>query len=313
MDPVEVDVRDIISQLRESKEEFLPQWSRLNYWFPAEFIPLLSRVWGYYHSPNNETLKLLLALPLLKTTRYFSYDDTQRQKLSKSPKSQARINKILQEDWENLFFQMLSQEISRLLVRLKEYKELDPKPVNCVIRAGVDVLGERLTEERDILITSPPYLQSQEYIRQAKLDLFWLGYSEEEVKKLAGLEIPYRNIEPHPIYSETFAKYRDSITDKHVRKVFDQYFWGILGAFTVLQEMITKYLFIFVGHTSMRGKGIPLDVIIAEHLSSLGWKHEKTLADRIVSRRLFSYRVNPATGLKDARTPTENLVILRRS
>jgi hypothetical protein len=28
---------------------------------------------------------------------------------------------------------------------------------------------------------------------------------------------------------------------------------------------------------------------------------------------MFSYRVNPATGIKDKRTATENLVVLRRN
>ena len=169
-----------------------------------------------------------------------------------------------------------------------------------------------LSEEKDILITSPPYLQSHEYIRQAKMDLFWLGFSEEDVRRLSRLEIPYRDVQPQPIYSETYLKWENQIENPRLRKIFNNYFWGVLGALTRLQTRITSYMFLFVGRASMRGSSVPIDQIFIEHFSSIGWSHEVTLVDRIVARRLFSYKANPATHLVDKRTPTEHLVILKR-
>jgi hypothetical protein len=67
-----------------------------------------------------------------------------------------------------------------------------------------------------------------------------------------------------------------------------------------------------VGRSSLRGRPIPIDTIFAEHFTEIGWFHEKTLIDTIVARRVFSYRVNPATNIEDKRTATENLVILKR-
>jgi len=57
---------------------------------------------------------------------------------------------------------------------------------------------------------------------------------------------------------------------------------------------------------------IPLDEIFRGHLESLGWFHEVTLIDTIVSRRLAKVESNPATGLEDERTPTEHLLVMRR-
>jgi len=312
MKPMQVEVEEILKQISSSKEKFIPQWSRLDYWFPEEFLPFLYRVWGYYHSLPSKSLKLLLTIPLLKTTRYYSYDDMQRQKLSKSKKSQERINLLLSSDWKRKFFQMLGKDMMRVMNGIREYQTLDPQKTKGVIKAGVDIIKKDLNEAKDILITSPPYLQSQEYMRQAKLDLFWLGYSEDKIKNLSKLEIPYRDVEPCPIYSETFFDCEQKIEEKHIRQVFDRYFWGVLGSFTRLQEKISSFLFLFVGNTSTRGRTIPLDKIFIEHFSELGWNHEVTLVDTIVNRRLFSYRVNPATGIKDIRTPVENLVILKK-
>lgn len=312
LEPKEVEAGELLQQIATSDKEFIPQWSRLRYWFPQEFLPLLFKVWGYYHSLNDVYLKLLLTIPLLKTSRYFSYDDMQRQKLSRSPKSERRVNSLLACDWKTKFFEMFEEESRRVLKGIQEYWTLSPKQTGAVIKSGVDTLTMELGEEKDILITSPPYLQSQEYIRQAKMDMFWLGYSEDEVRRLSKLEIPYRDVEPQPIHSETFLRCRKEIREDHLREVFNRYFWGVLGALTRLHKKVRSHLFLFVGRASMRGRPVPIDRIFAEHFTSLGWVHEATMVDTIVARQMFSYRINPATGLKDNRTPTESLVILRR-
>lgn len=308
----EINIDKLLVEMSNFNGEFKPSWSKLSYWFAEEFLPFLFRVWGFYHSMDDDYNKFILTIPLLKVTRYFSYDDMQRMKLSKSPKSKKRVEKLLKSDWKKEFLKTLREELVKLRERLREYWLLNPKPVKAIIKSGMDALNEGLKEERDILITSPPYLQSQEYIRQAKLDLFWLGYSEETVKRLSGLEIPYRSVPPFPVHSETFKRFRDRISEKHLLKLFDKYFYGVLGALTRLSEKINSYLFVFVGRASMRGKPVPIDHIIAEHFTSLGWKYEGILADKIVARQMFRYGVNPATEIKDARTSTENLVILRR-
>lgn len=313
MKPIKIDADDVIGEIKLSKKNFIPKWPGHTNWFPKGFLPFLYKVWGYYHSLKDNNKKLFLAIPLLKTTRYFSFDDTQRQKLSKSKRSIQKINNLLSSfDWEYLFLKMLKQELKKLEQSIREFWALNPQKTKFIIKAGIDSLNEKLTEKKDFLITSPPYLQSQEYIRQAKLDLFWLGHTEKEIKKLSKLEIPYGNIKQCKINSKTYLKYRNKLTESHILKIYDRYFWGIIGALTRLQKDINSHIFLFVGDTSMRGHKIPLDKILIEHLISLGWSHEKTLSDTIVSRRLFSYNKNPASNIKDKRTSVENLVILKK-
>lgn len=312
LEPEEVDVKEFLHQMATSNEEFIPDWSNIDYWFPKEFLPILYKVWGFYHSLHDEYLKLLLTIPLLKTTRYFSHDDMQRQKLSKSPISEKRMVSLLTCNWNAKFFKMVEKELWKVIEGIADYWTLSPKQTNAIVKGEVDSLTMNLEEEKDILLTSPPYLQSQEYMRQAKMDLFWLGFSEDRVRKLSKLEIPYRSVKTLPIHSETYHLFRSEIKENHLRKVFDRYFWGALGALTSLQEKISSYLCLFVGRASMRGRPVPIGRIFAEHFVALGWVHEITLVDTIVSRRMFSYRVNPATNRKDKRTRTESLIILKR-
>ncbi|MGB9830863.1 MAG: cytosine methylase, partial [Fervidicoccus fontis] len=72
-----------------------------------------------------------------------------------------------------------------------------------------------------------------------------------------------------------------------------------------------KVIAIFVGPTKIRNIRVQIDEILREHLESLGWEHVETLIDTIVSRRLFKVQKNPATGLKDERTPSEHLLVMK--
>lgn len=310
--PTKIATDFLVNDIKKSREKFIPDWSNLSYWYPDKFLPELFRVWGFYHSLDDGPLKSLLTIPLLKVSRKFSYDDSQRQKLSRSPLSMKRINDLLLNGWKNELYLKISKELETVLERLHEYALLRPKRTECAIKYGVDTLSEELKESKDNLITSPPYLQSQEYIRQAKMDLFWLGYSEDEIKRLGKLELPYREAISIPIHSDTYELIKSKITEAHMLEIYERYFNGVLGALTRLQKRIESRMFLFVGRSSLRGITVPIDTIFAEHFMHLGWGHESTLVDNIAARQLFSYRFNPATGIRDNRTATENLVILRR-
>jgi DNA modification methylase len=307
----EIDLPKVMKDIINSQEEFIPKWSNLNYWFPDDFIPLLSKAWGYVHSLMDDT-KYLLLIPLLKVTKYFSYSDEKVHKLYKSKSSKKKIETLLKTNWKSKFFSMLENEILTLISKIREYNRLNPKSVTYEIKAGVDTLETRLDEEVDILITSPPYLQAQEYIRSTKLELFWLGYDESYIRLLSKKEIPYRPVSRIKIFSERYYEVREKIKEDHLRELYDKYFNAILKALSTLGEKVKDYMFIFVGPAKIRADPVPIDDIIVEHLKEFGWKYEVTFIDKIVSHVMFESKINPASGIMDSRMKTEHLVVLRR-
>jgi DNA modification methylase len=307
-----VDLRKLMLEIKNSKEVFKPNWSNLWYWFPRDFLPVLYRTWGFAHSLPKET-KYLLLIPLLKVTRYFSSSDEKIHKLYISKFSRKKIDTLLKEDWKSKFYSMLEKEISLLLRKLEEYSNFNPKSVKFKIRSGIDVLETELDEDVDILITSPPYLQAQEYIRSTKLELFWLGHNEKEVKELSKKEIPYREVNRINIYSDKYFEFREKIKEEFLKEVYDRYFHAILNSFTKLGERVKEYMFIFVGPAKIRTTPMPLDEIVIEHLANFGWRHEVTLVDTIVSRVMFGSGINPASGEEDNRMENEYLVVLKKS
>ncbi|MEM4970281.1 MAG: hypothetical protein QXE01_03410 [Sulfolobales archaeon] len=77
--------------------------------------------------------------------------------------------------------------------KVREYHALKPRKVEVVIRTSwreggrlvvFDSLRERLDRNVKLMITSPPYLQAQEYIRSFKIELAWLGYSGADMRVL---------------------------------------------------------------------------------------------------------------------------------
>ena len=310
--PSAVDAAALVDALRAHRSPFEPDWPNAAYWYPEPFLPMIAEAWGFYHSLQDEDLRRALLIPLMKATRYFSYDDEKRQKLSRSDVARARTDKLESGDWRATFHRRVLAGVEHVMVAQEEYARLGPKPVRSTVKAGVDGLGAGPETDRDVLITSPPYLQAQEYIRASKMDLFWLGHSEMKVRELGKLEFPYQDVPEIAVHSETYDECLQAIHEPHMARLFRRYFFGVLGTLTNLQEHILDRLLIFVGPATIRTRPIPIDRIFIEHFEALGWRHEATLVDTIVSKNLFSYRVNPATGAPDQRMKTENLVVLAR-
>jgi len=300
----------IIDDIKTSNKEFIPEWKNLFYWFQEDFIPLLSKAWGFVHSLDEE-YKYYFLIPLLKVTKYFSFCDEKVHKLHRSRYSVQKIKHLLKENWKNIFYKMLKKETAVLFNKLNEYENLCPQTVNYKIRAGVDTLTMDLEEPVDILITSPPYLQAQEYIRSTKLELFWLGYEENFIRNLQKLEIPYREVPEINIGSPTYYKLYQEIKENHLRRIYAQYFNAILSIFSKLGKKVKGYMCIFVGPAKIRNIPIPIDDIIVEHLKNFDWEHKVTFVDKIVSRVMFESKINPASKMKDKRIETEHLIILK--
>ena len=312
MQPSDTEPNDLVHQLKSHQGQFSPAWSKVDYWHHQAFLPMLGKAWGFYHTLPDSGPKSLLLIPLLKATQHFSFNDEKRQKLSQSPLSRRRIDNLLQEDWQAKFYRMLRDGMAHILKSQHQYQAMHPADVESHVTGGVNTLTQPLEREHDILLTSPPYMQAQEYIRRFKMDLLWLGWSEDQVRDLGRMEMPYQRVDEVPIHSRTYEDYLEKIEEPHLRLLYQRYFWGVFGALTRLQENIRGHLLLFVGPASVRGMPIPLSQIAVEHFSHTGWEHKTTLVDSIVSRAMFFYRANPATGEADPRMTTEHLVVMER-
>jgi len=308
-------------------EPFHPRWSNITYWHPREFYDALSRAWGYWHKEVEDRLKPLVAIPLLKVTRYFSFSDEKIAKLYRSKYAEEKVQRLLSTSWKPKMAEMYWGYAKEVVDKVNEYQRYGPRPVEIIVRASdervftgryavVDSITERLDRDVDVLVTSPPYLQAQEYIRSFKLELAWLGFSGSFISSLTAHEIPYREVREGYISSRTYEALKrevEKLNHDKLLKLYVSYFNSLAMFLNNNHDRVRNAIAFFVGPVKIRTTRIPIDAIVREHLEYLGWRHEVTLVDTIVSRRLFKSEVNPATGLEDERTPTEHLVIMRRT
>ncbi len=312
---VDVDEATLFKRIQAmlgSTDEFEPAWSNLDYWYPPEILAVLKRYWGWFHKNSSDVYAQIIACSLLRASRRFSWAEHKAPKLFRSRMKLRDIEQLLQTDWQAALNGFIWERAVDVLRRVRSLAHLTHRhSCRAIAIAGADSASVDLTDlpEVGLLVTSPPYMQAQEYIRTFKLDLFWLGYSEETVKRIAQLEIPYRKA-PQQFHSPTYSQIYGQVERADLRDLMNAYFYYTTRA---LQNAATKlkvggFMCVFVGNPKMDGIEIPTWRIIAEHFEKLGFQMYGVYEDAIKNRQLFRGRRNK----NPEGMPSEFLLVMRR-
>jgi hypothetical protein len=324
-------VLDHVARMRRSHEDWTPAWEDLHYWFPAEALPFLRRMWGYLKQlPTSEPSALFLQAAALAVTRYFSWGDSRVPKLFKSKRRKAELPRILDELARNPSLPwILLQETARryiygavVLGRMAQNREVcviegppleplssdrlwayvqcaDARQVGPILRQGVELTGLI-----DYIITSPPYCYAQEYFRSTKIDLYWLGLVDSAtLRQMMKDEIGYTTADPmtfaylqrqFPALRHFLEKLESDVSRRRAITQLKGYF---VDLWRVLEQAIPYlrpggWCAIFVGEPRVLGHTAPLHRIIAEYLEALGLEVRDQLLDTIRARNLFRGRRN---------------------
>ena len=303
----------LLEGMRESTQQFTPAWSNVDYWYPPEILEVLRRYWGFIYNTDNNIYCNIIKSALLKASKRFSYTEDRTPKLARSKRKLRAIDELLEENWRDPLDEMVQSLSLKTLRSLNDFvmstqhrSEVTPE---IHWQGGVDSSYTTVPRACDALITSPPYLQAQEYIRSTKMELFWLGHTEEEVRGLSRLEIPYRKAD-RIIQTETLDRIRDMLTRADLRKRLDSYFCHTVNALENAMSQLkpSAAACIFVGNPRIDGITVELWRILAEYFRERGFVFEKVYEDRIQTRKLFGARKNKnPDGMK-----SEFLLILRK-
>lgn len=301
----------LLDSIRESKNHrFIPAWSNVEYWYAPEILALLSQYWGFINSVEDDVYSAIIKSALLKVSKRFSYTEHRTPKLARSKRKLAAIEELLRENWKEQLIEIVYDHSLKTLKSLNDFVMQTQHHRNQVdFQGGVDSSYITVPRECDALITSPPYLQAQEYIRSTKMELFWLGHTDEEIKELSRLEIPYRKAD-RVIRTETLDKVRDKLTRPDLHKRLDSYFCHTINALENAMNRLkpNAAACIFVGNPRIDGITVELWRILTEYFSERGYLFEKVYEDRIKTRQLFGVRKNKnPDGMK-----SEFLLILRK-
>ena len=298
------------SMQENEKHRFIPSWSNVQYWYAPEILELLSQYWGYINSIEDDVYSAIIKTALLKVSKRFSNTEHRTPKLARSKRKLAAIEELLHENWKDQLIEIVYDHSLKTLGNINDFvMHTQHHQSQVEFQGGVDSSYIDVPRECDALITSPPYLQAQEYIRSTKMELFWLGHTDEEIKELSRLEIPYRKAD-RVIRTETLDKVRDKLTRPDLHKRLDSYFCHTINALENAMNRLkpNAAACIFVGNPRIDGITVELWRILTEYFSEHGYLFEKVYEDRIKTRQLFGVRKNKnPDGMK-----SEFLLILRK-
>ena len=300
----------MLDGLEKSKGHFTPAWSNIAYWYPPEMLEVLSRYWGFIKNSERNTYTAIVESALVKMSKYFSYAEHRTPKLFRSKSKRKYIEELLQTDWAEKLKGMIRNHSLGTLRNLNDFATVTNHHNSCVeFKGGVDSSYFSFQQEFDALITSPPYLQAQEYMRTVKMDLFWLGYNDEEIRGLSRLEIPYRKAD-RLIQTPTLKKIKTELTRDDLVKLLDSYFCHTINALenAMNQLKANGTACIFIGNPLVDGIKVEIWRILMEYFTDNGYFFENLYEDRIKNRQLFGTRKNKnPDGMK-----SEFLLILRK-
>jgi len=307
----ELPVADMTLPIEDSELEYLADW-----YHPDIFAQMLS-LWNLYYQLTPPERALLLT-PLLAASNSWSWNDLQRQKLCRSRRAEEKVLvRIANPDWPNALKRQIISRLEDVAERYCDHKLESPWPYTPDLVLVGEQDGEHAPVGRgDVVVTSPPYLRAQEYIRASKLSLLWLNHPLTEIRQQGRLEIPYCKIlESQEIRSPLYqhiSQFYERRNGAESVNVLQSYFSNVINTLERASSQASK-LYLFVGSANLKGNPVPLDTIFMEHLTLAGgWSHVETLRDRIVAKTLFATPINPATGVPDLRMDTEQLVVLAR-
>ena len=300
----------MLDNLENSRDNFTPAWSNLTYWYPPEMLEVLSKYWGCIKNSERSTYTAIIESALLKASKHFSYAEHRTPKLFRSKSKRKYVEELLQTDWEEKLKGMIRNHSLETLRNMNDFATVTHRHNNCVeFKGGVDSSYYPFQRDFDALITSPPYLQAQEYMRTVKMELFWLGYNDEEIRSLSRLEIPYRKAD-RLIQTPTLEKIRSELTRADLTKLLDSYFCHTINALenAMNQLKANGTACIFIGNPLIDGIKVEIWRILMEYFTDNGYFFENLYEDRIKNRQLFGTRKNKnPDGMK-----SEFLLILRK-
>jgi len=285
-----------IEKIKAEIEQFIPDYNNIRYWYPDEIFNVISRYWAGTHKLKNNIYKWVIQASLVRISKLFSWAEHRTPKLFKSKFKKKYVENLLKTNWKKELDDKLFSFAHKYFDAVKQLQLLTKDSNNFVkYYAGIDSKSFKLENNKkiDALITSPPYLQAQEYIRTSKLDLYWLGYKDKQIKEISRLEIPYRKAE-RIINTETLNKIRNQINNKKLLNILNSYFDHTIASLENNMNLLKVggKACIFVGNPKIDGIEIETWRIFTEYFTNTGFKFEIVFDDKIKTRQLFGQRNN---------------------
>ena len=190
----------IKKQLKGDANRATVEFPNIDYWFGEDAQNELVRIKSSIEKLNGNIsceIYRFLELCFSSVIRKSSYADP---RIAKTYKSKRVIEKV-ENGWVPKPIQYFEEALDKNFERLKALSEMLSSNNNYIrvfqgdAREISSILEQNGIREVDFIITSPPYINAQDYFRSYKLELWWLGLiTPEELRCLKRQAIGTENL-----------------------------------------------------------------------------------------------------------------------
>jgi DNA modification methylase len=312
-----------ISLLEESKDKLdkllsktlepaIPEFSTRDFWFDKKTQEQLGRLKAAIDKTHNEKVRKFFLVCFASIIRKCSNADPVMIK----PVFTKRMHKIVDQGRKIDAYKMFQDkysEYSQRIATLSSFLRHDKATAELI---GDDARHINLPDGSiHLCVTSPPFINAQDYFRETKLEIFWAGLAtpaeikEKLIPQQIGMDVSQiKNRESEKLklvgksHFENIDKAIAAVYEKDKKRAFImyQYFTEIQQAFKETKRVLDDQgvFAITIGDSTIRQIPIATHELIADVIESVGFKTQKVNYDLIKTHALVPKR-NKTAGLME--------------
>jgi DNA modification methylase len=300
-------VETLYDKINKTKviEKDIPEFPNRDFWFEKEVQCDLARILKNIQEIKNKKYREFFLVCFSSIIRKVSNADAKIVPPVKSKKMRKLIQGGRKIDTINIFKEAVSDNIERV----SNFSRDCAKSTTLNVFKGDAKELKFYDNSIDFVITSPPYISAQKYARSTSLEMYWLGFRKDNIKKIdlktLGTERVYVkdfktiNTTGYPILD----KYIELIKKNNAERAYITYkYFGdmqkvISEIFRVLKP--NKNFIIVIGNNKVTKIQLPNHEILSEIAESIGFIKENAFIDDIKYRGFMTKR-NKTAGMIDS-------------
>ena len=302
MDKLSLAIHLAKENMKNTNGRVIIEFPNIDYWFCKKAQNELSKIKFSIESLNgrvNDCIFKFLLVCFSSIIRKSSYADP---RMAKTYKSKRVIEKV-KNGWVPTPMQYFEDTLDKNFERVKllskhlNYSNNWVKVFQGDVKETSDILTQNRIKKVDFIITSPPYINAQDYFRSYKLELWWLGLATpEEVTDLNRRAIGTENISGYKYNS--VPKSEISLLNTILNKIWRinkkksyivyNYFENMKSVFKESYKVLKKYghFCLITGCNTICGIQIPTYKILTDIAKNNGFKLVEIVRDEIKNRAL---------------------------
>jgi DNA modification methylase len=313
LDPKSLDdaIKKIKSLLKKRiKITYDVQFHNKNYWFSKESIRELRKIVSainllYKKKQIRLDIKDFFMVSFSSIIRKSSFADPDNPKTYCSPRMRLKKEKEVRVFPIKYFISSIEKNSDNMKKLCKHLNKKNVKTFLLNTNNATSIKLPKKIKHVDLIITSPPYSNAQDYFRNIKLELFWLKKADK--KGLLNLEKQQIGGENHAaLYYKELHKTNIPEIDRIIKKIFKEnkksayivykYFKNMEKNLKECHKVLKKggHYVLIVGNNWVRGMQIPIHRGLIYLAKKNGFKLDDIGFDVISNRKFMTKRNNSA-------------------